>query len=87
MALAIYFDELIRRGEVEDYAQLARIGRVSRARVTQIMDLLNLAPQIQEILLAATSGASERALRAEHVVPWHAQALAFSDAASKIATR
>jgi hypothetical protein len=51
MALAIRFDELIRGGEVTDYAELARLGHVTRARVTQIMNLLNLAPDIQEHLL------------------------------------
>jgi hypothetical protein len=51
MALAIRSDELIRRGEVKDYAELARLGHVTRARVTQIMNLLNLAPSIQEELL------------------------------------
>ncbi|MBM4038173.1 MAG: hypothetical protein FJ290_06620 [Planctomycetes bacterium] len=51
MALAIKFDDLIRRGEVEDYATLARLGHVTRARITQIMALLNLAPDIQEAIL------------------------------------
>ena len=51
MALALRFDELIRSGEVADYAELARLGRVSRARVTQIANLLALAPSIQEQLL------------------------------------
>jgi len=51
MALAIRFDGLLRRGEVSDYADLARLGHVTRARVTQIMNLLNLAPEIQESLL------------------------------------
>jgi hypothetical protein len=51
MALAIRFDDLLRRGEVKDYAELARLGHVTRARVTQIMNLLNLAPDIQEALL------------------------------------
>ena len=51
MALALRFDELIRTGEVADYAELARLGRVSRARVTQVMNLLVLAPAIQEELL------------------------------------
>lgn len=51
MALAIRFDGLLRRGEVKDYAELARLGHVTRARVTQIMNLLNLAPDIQETLL------------------------------------
>jgi hypothetical protein len=51
MALAIRFEDLLRRGEVKDYAELARLGRVTRARVTQIMNLLNLAPDIQEAIL------------------------------------
>lgn len=51
MALAIRFDQLIRDGVVEDQAELARLGRVSRARLTQIMNLLALAPDIQEALL------------------------------------
>ena len=51
MALAIRFDQLIRDGVVADQAELARLGHVSRARLTQIMNLLNLAPDIQEQLL------------------------------------
>ena len=51
MALAIRFDDLLARGEVHDYADLSRLGHVTRARVTQIMNLLNLAPDIQEELL------------------------------------
>ena len=51
MALAIRFDGLVRRGEVRDYADLARLGYVTRARITQLMNLLNLAPDIQEALL------------------------------------
>lgn len=51
MALAIRFDALIREGEISDYAELARLANVSRARVTQIMNLLMLAPDIQEEIL------------------------------------
>jgi hypothetical protein len=51
MALALRFDDLLRRGEVRDYADLARLGHVTRARVTQVMNLLQLAPDIQEALL------------------------------------
>lgn len=51
MALAIRCEELVRRGEVTDYADLARLGHVTRARTTQIMNLLNLAPDIQEAIL------------------------------------
>jgi hypothetical protein len=51
MALGIRFDGLVRDGAVADEAELARLGHVTRARVTQIMNLLHLAPDIQEELL------------------------------------
>jgi hypothetical protein len=51
MALAIKFDRLIRDGAVRDFAEIARLGHVTRARVTQIMNLLHLAPDIQEEIL------------------------------------
>ncbi len=51
MALALKFDRLIREGAVADQAELARLGHVTRARVSQIMNLLHLAPDIQEQLL------------------------------------
>jgi len=59
MGLAIRFERLIRdgqvakwpSGQVADYADIARLGHISRARVTQIMNLLNLAPDIQEAIL------------------------------------
>jgi hypothetical protein len=51
MALAIRFEGLIRAGVVRDYADLARLGHVTRARITQIMNLIHLAPDIQEQLL------------------------------------
>lgn len=38
-----------------DAATQARLGHVSRTRVTQIMNLLTLAPDIQEALLFLTS--------------------------------
>ncbi len=37
MALAIKFDGLLRDGLVRDYADLARLGHVTRARMTQLM--------------------------------------------------
>src|SRR5262249_34692895 len=51
MALAIKLDGLVREGVVPDYAALARLGHVSRARITQLMNLLLLAPDPQEELL------------------------------------
>ena len=65
MAFAIRFEGLLRSGTIRDYAELARLGRVTRARMTQIMKLLNLAPDIQEqILFQPTfNGLNERNLR------------------------
>lgn len=51
MALAIKFEGYVRDGVVKDYAELARLGHVTRARLTQIMDLNLLAPDIQEAIL------------------------------------
>jgi hypothetical protein len=51
LALAHRFEELVRSGEVKDYADLARLGGVSRARVSQILKLRTLAPPIQELIL------------------------------------
>jgi hypothetical protein len=51
VALAHRFEDLVREGAVEDYADLARVTGVSRARITQIMNLLHLAPDVQEALL------------------------------------
>jgi hypothetical protein len=47
LALAHKFQGMLERGEVKSMAELARLGRVSRARITQIMDLLMLAPRIR----------------------------------------
>ena len=51
MALAHHLERLVVTGVVKDYAELARLGQVSRARITQIMNLLLLAPDIQEEIL------------------------------------
>ena len=69
LALAHRFEALVRSGEVKDYADLARAGHVSRARVSQILKLLTLAPSIQEQLLclpprsAGSACITERDLR------------------------
>jgi len=51
LALAIRYENLVKRGDIQDYADIARLGYVTRARITQIMNLLNLAPDIQEDIL------------------------------------
>jgi len=75
MALAIHMDELVRRGEVADYAELARLAHVSRARMTQIMNLLHLAPDIQEAILNLPRSKGDRApIREKMVRPIAAEA-------------
>jgi hypothetical protein len=51
MALAIRLETLIADGRVPNYAALARLAHVSRARITQITNLTLLAPDIQETVL------------------------------------
>jgi hypothetical protein len=59
MALAIQFQDMIQRGEARDYADLARLGCLTRERMSQIMELVWLAPDIQqEILEFPPSGAA-----------------------------
>jgi hypothetical protein len=54
MALALRFEMLLRNGAVASYAELARLGHVSCARISQILNLLHLAPDLQEELLFLT---------------------------------
>jgi hypothetical protein len=51
MALAVHLQELVHEGKVKNYAELGRLGHVDRSRITQFMNLLLLAPDIQEQLL------------------------------------
>jgi DNA invertase Pin-like site-specific DNA recombinase len=51
LALALKFEEMVRSGVVGNYAVLAQLGQVTRSRVTQMTNLLNLAPDIQEEIL------------------------------------
>jgi hypothetical protein len=69
MALAIKIQSSIERREFRDYAEVACLGHVTRARMTQIMNLLNLAPDIQEAILfeawspVERGGSHERSVR------------------------
>jgi len=51
LALALKFEEMVRSGVVGNYTVLAQLGQVSRSRLTQVGNLLNLAPDIQEEIL------------------------------------
>jgi len=76
MALAIRLEGLIRAQTLPDYASVARRGRVTRARMTQIMKLLSLAPDLQEqiLFLPPSSRLNERNLRPiVSRIDWHEQ--------------
>ena len=60
MALALKFEQMIAQSVVTDYTALAALGHVSRARLTQIMNLRNLAPDIQEEILFLSATFVER---------------------------
>ena len=51
LALAHRFGEMLREGAVANYAELAQLGQVTPARVSQVMALLGLAPDIQAAIL------------------------------------
>ena len=76
LALALRMEQMIEEGRVKKYSELAQLGQVSTARITQIMNLLHLAPDIQEQILspdAAQVGLREAAVRKLcSVVQWAA---------------
>jgi hypothetical protein len=51
LALALHYDRLIQVGVIEDAATLARQTQLTRARISQILNLVFLAPDIQEAVL------------------------------------
>jgi hypothetical protein len=80
MALALRLDKLLAAGMVKDFRTLAHLGHVSPARISQIMSLLHLAPDIQEALLFRTRPERGRdSLGLRQVLPltkvwdWHKQ--------------
>ena len=83
LALAHHLQAAIDRGAVADRADVARKLGLTRARVTQLLDLLLLAPDLQDAVLAleAVDGAepmAERALRAvAHAGTWAEQRAAW----------
>jgi hypothetical protein len=44
------YEKMLKRGTVKSQAELARKERISKTRVSQIMNLLKLAPEIKEQL-------------------------------------
>ncbi len=73
---AIEWSALLESGQVANQAEIARRENISRARVTQVMGLLSLAPEIQEQILSIPDGVSrpsitERMLRPTKTISDH----------------
>ena len=80
LALAWHVEGLVRSGTISSYAAAARLGHVSRARLSQILSLLNLAPDLQEQLLFLQRPARGRqslvlrqVLTVAAAIDWHEQ--------------
>lgn len=63
LALAHLVERMIDAGEIATFAEAASRLGVMTARVSQVMDLLGLAPAVREAILMGTMPASERGLR------------------------
>ena len=68
LALAIHLEGLVRDGHIPNYSTLANLSHVSRPRITQIMNLNNLAPDIQEDILFLPRVTLGKNLITEHTV-------------------
>ena len=79
LALAIYFDEMIRRGDARDYADIGRLSCLCRERVSQVMRLLYLAPEIQMELLYLPAASAARYPISETAVRKIANLLSWED--------
>jgi hypothetical protein len=64
LALAHHVEQQIEAGVIADYSSAASALGVTRARLSQVMSLLLLAPEIQERIAVGEMGVSERDLRA-----------------------
>ena len=80
LALGWHVEGLVRAGMVSSYAAAAKLGHVSRARMSQIASLLNLAPDLQEHLLFLQRPARGRqaltlrqVLNVAAALDWHEQ--------------
>ena len=86
LALAHKIEEAIQRGVARDRADVARRMGLTRARITQLLDLALLAPDLQDQVLALESvdgiePKSERTLRSvAYAGPWAQQRVQWASA-------
>jgi len=79
LALAIHLDDMIRRGEAKDYADVGRLTCLCRERISQIVRLNYLAPDIQVELLYLPPTTAGRFPISETAVRKIANVLAWED--------
>jgi len=91
MALAIRFDNLLRDEQIADQSELARLSHVTQPRMTQILNRLRLAPDIQEELLdlppvpKGKDPSTERDLRPSAALrDWRQQRIAWTKLAKSL---
>lgn len=84
LALAHRIDGMIRSGELKNWAEAARLIGVTRARMTQIANLMLLGPEIQTVILDSSSisddkhPTTERDLRLLHLrIHWKDQRYSY----------
>jgi hypothetical protein len=63
LVLGYHFERLVRDGTVKDYAAIARLTGLSRARVTQLLNLTLLPPRTQNGILLGNISGHERHIR------------------------
>jgi len=68
LALAHNIDGMIRSGELRDWAHAAQLAGVTRARMTQIANLLLLSPRIQGSILNLSKVVEGRESVTEHLL-------------------
>lgn len=74
LALAYRLAELIDQGQIADYTAAARLLGVSQPRLTHLMSLTLLAPEIQSAILAGTIAPGDKQLRElARIAGWPAQ--------------
>ena len=80
LALVQVVEREIERGTIRDLSHAGKLFGLSRARMTQVAQLADLAPEIQERLLLGDASISERALRAAlRSVDWEQQRAALQE--------
>ena len=83
LALAHYVERLVADGIFNDYSEVARVLSVTRSRMGQVVNLLNLSVPIQEAILVGELAISERELRSVlREGEWERQGVGLNDSAS-----